>query len=227
MSEVVHPELRERARTLLGLSLEDAYSSMECGFIALNCPSGDGYHVMAETHLVEVIYDAGQPCRPGEMGRVLVTDLHNFATPLIRYEIGDYAIPGGPCACGRGLPRLERIVGRERNLVRHPGGHRCWPFVGYGRYRKVAPVQQYQLVQHDLETIEMRLVVERALSGTEEHALRAVVQESLGHPFDIELSYHSGRLQPGPSGKTEEFVCLIDQVLSSGSETRISTPRSP
>lgn len=210
MSEVVHPDLRDRVRALLGLTLEDAYTSMECGFIALNCPSGDGYHVMAETHLVEVVDEAGQPCRPGEMGRVLVTDLHNFATPLIRYEIGDYAVVGGPCTCGRGLRRLERIVGRERNLVCHPNGHRCWPFVGYKRYRTVAPVRQYQLVQHDLQTIEMRLVVERALTSGEEAALRAVVQESLGHPFAIALSYHADRLKPGPSGKTEEFVCLID-----------------
>ncbi len=210
MSEVVHPELRERTKALLGLTLEDAYTSMECGFIALNCPTGDGYHVMAETHLVEVVDEAGEPCQPGEMGRVLVTDLHNFATPLIRYDIGDYAVAGAPCGCGRGLPRLERIIGRERNLVRHPDGTRCWPFVGYGRYRMVAPVQQYQLVQQDLDRIEMRLVVERALTGAEEAALRSVVRDSLRYPFEIVLSYHPERLRPGPSGKSEEFVCLID-----------------
>lgn len=212
MSEVVHPKLRERTRALLGLALQDAYSSMECGFIALQCPTGSGYHVMAETHLVEVVDGAGRPCQPGEQGRVLVTDLHNFATPLIRYDIGDYAIAGAACDCGRGLPRLERIIGRERNLVRHPDGTRCWPFVGYGRYRTVAPVQQYQLIQHDLSRIEMRLVVERALSPPEEAALTAVVQESLGHPFHIAFSYHPGRLPIGQSGKTEEFVCLIDQT---------------
>ena len=51
------------------------------------------------------------------MGRVVVTHLHNYAMPLIRYEIGDYAIAGGNCDCGINLPVLERVVGRTRNLV--------------------------------------------------------------------------------------------------------------
>ena len=116
MSEMVHPELRERTQAVLGLAIEDAYTSEEFGFLALQCPDADGYHVMAETHIVEVVDDAGGPCAPGEWGRVLVTDLHNFATPLIRYDIGDYAMASAPCPCGRGLPRIERFMGRERTL---------------------------------------------------------------------------------------------------------------
>jgi phenylacetate-CoA ligase len=107
------------------------------------------------------------------------------------------------------LPRLERIMGRERNLVVRPDGTRHWPLTGYPRYRAIAPVEQYQLVQHDLRKLEMRLVVERPLTKAEEAGLAEVVRDSVGHPFEVVFSYHPGRLPPGPSGKTEEFVSLI------------------
>ena len=209
MSEMVHPELRERTRALLGLAIEDAYTSEEFGFLALQCPEGAGFHAMAETHIVEVVNDAGDPCAPGEWGRVLVTDLHNFATPLIRYAIGDYAMAGAPCACGRGLPRLERIMGRERNLVVTPDGARHWPLTGYSKYHGIAPVRHYQLIQRDLQTVEMRLVVAEPLSPAQEAALRTQVQKSVGHPFEIRLTYFADALPVDASGKREEFVSLV------------------
>ena len=209
MSEMVHPELRERTRAVLGLEIEDAYTSEEFGFLALQCPDGEGYHIMAETHIVEVVDDAGEPCAPGEWGRVLVTDLHNFATPLIRYDIGDYAVAGAPCACRRGLPRLERIMGRKRNLVVLPDGSRHWPLTGYSKYHGIAPIRHYQLIQRDLETVEMRLVVAESLSPDQEAKLRAQIQTSVGYPFEIRLTYFADTLPADPSGKREEFVSLV------------------
>ena len=77
------------------------YSSQEVGYIALQCPENESYHIQAENVLVEILDDDGLPCEPGEVGRVVVTALHNLATPLLRYDIGDYAEVGSPCSCGR------------------------------------------------------------------------------------------------------------------------------
>ena len=118
----------------------DTYSSQEVGVIAIECPQGDGYHAMSEGLVVEVLRDDGEPCAAGETGHVVVTDLTNFATPLIRYDLADLAEAAGPCACGRGLPRIRRILGRERNLLRLPDGRRFWPLVGAFEYRAGAPV---------------------------------------------------------------------------------------
>jgi phenylacetate-CoA ligase len=60
-----------------------------------------------------VLDQRGNPRGPGEVGRVVVTPLNNFAMPLIRYELGDTAEVGAPCACGRGLPVLTRILDRD------------------------------------------------------------------------------------------------------------------
>ena len=209
IGETLSPALRTRAEKILGAKVVDTYSSNEVGVIAIECPLSGLYHIMAENLLVEILNEDGTPSASGEIGRVIITDLHNFATPVVRYDIGDYAEVGEPCPCGRGLPALKRILGRERNLVAMPDGTRHWPLVGFDAFRDVAPVMQYQLLQHDSQNIEMRLVVERKLTVAEERELQRIVQSSLGYSFDIRFTYFPGNIPRGPGGKFEEFICLV------------------
>jgi phenylacetate-CoA ligase len=184
------------------------YSSQEAGIIALQCPASGLYHVQSESLLVEVLDDEGLPCKPGETGRIIITDLHNFATPLIRYEIRDYAEVAAPCACGRGLPALARILGRRRNMVVFPNGERHWPLVGAYRFREIADIRQYQLVQHTTDDVEVKLVVERPLSHEQEAQLAALIHSALGYPFPLRFSYSDRELPRTQGGKFEEFVSL-------------------
>ena len=209
VGETVTPALRAACRDAWGVAITDLYSSQELGYIALQCPASELYHVMAESVLVEILDAAGRPCRPGEVGRLVVTKLHNFATPLIRYELRDYAEAGAPCPCGRGLPTLARIVGRSRNMLTLPTGAQRWPLVGFARFRTLAPVRQYQLIQRTLTDIEVRFVVDRPLSGGEEERLRAVILEALGHPFRLTFSYLNGEIPRGAGGKFEEFISEV------------------
>ncbi|MGZ8311740.1 MAG: phenylacetate--CoA ligase family protein [Allosphingosinicella sp.] len=209
VAETLKPETRAAAEAALGAPVADAYSSQEVGYLALQCPDGPDYHVMAETVLVEVLDAGSRPCAEGEVGRVVVSDLHNRATPLIRYEIGDFAEVGGACPCGRGLPTLRRILGRERNLIRMPDGSRRWPLVGFHGFREIAPILQFQLIQREAERIEVRLVAGRAVTVAEEAGLRDRIQCALGHPFALDMIWFDARLPAGPGGKFEEFMCLV------------------
>jgi phenylacetate-CoA ligase len=210
IGETLSASVRAAAEDLFGVTVADCYSSEEFGSIALSCPEGGGlYHVMSESVLAEVLDQRGLRCESGQIGRVTITALHNYAMPLVRYDIGDVAEVAGPCSCGRGLPAWRRILGRERNLIVMPDGTRVWPVTGFPRCREVAPVVQYQLVQQDRGTIEARLVVERALSQAEEEGLRALFHEWIGHPFALRFAYFDGRLPVGRSGKFEEFVCNV------------------
>jgi phenylacetate-CoA ligase len=208
-SENLTPPVRQRAKDFFGASVEDDYSSNELGIIALQCPVSGLYHVMAETVLLEVLDAAGNPCAPGEIGRVVATSLHNFAAPLIRYDTGDYAQVGPLCPCGRGLPTLQSIKGRTRNMVTWPDGTKYWPLIGYQQYSAVAPITQFQFIQHDLQHIEARLVVTSELTLEQESALCSIVHKSLGYPFTIRFSYFQGRIPTGKNGKFEEFISMI------------------
>ncbi len=205
ISETVSAELRESASRVLGVPIHDSYTSQEGGIMATQCSEGS-YHV-SETILIEVLNDAGQSCGVGEIGRIVVTDLINFATPLIRYEIGDYAEVGAPCACGRGLPVIRRFLGRERNLVLLPDGTRHWPMVGFHRWGEVFPVRQFQFVQLDRTTILARMSASGRPDSVQEARLTAIIQTALHHPFDIRYEWHDTPLPRGPGGKFEEFLC--------------------
>ncbi len=209
VSEGVPVALRDECRETLGVNIEDVYSSQELGYIALQCPVSGQYHVMAENTLVEVLDAAGNQCAAGETGRLVISSLHNFATPLIRYELRDYATVGEPCACGRTLPTLVRIVGRERNMVRLPDGTTHWPVLGFHRFRAVAPVRQFQMVQHSLNAVEVRLVCDRVLTAAEEERLDEIICAALGYPFELDFTYYERDLPRAQNGKFEEFVCAV------------------
>ncbi len=208
MSEVLEPEVREACERIWQVPLSDAYSAQETGFIAVQCPDHPHYHVQSESVLVEILDDDGKPCRPGETGRVVITDLHNFATALVRYECGDYAEVGEACPCGRGLPVLARILGRTRNMLVLPNGDQVWPRLGFQRCSQIAPIRQAQMIQKSVDTLEARLVTARPLDADEERRLRDLICETMGVPFNVVFSYHD-EIPRSAGGKYEEFLSEV------------------
>lgn len=191
--------------------LVDIYTCGEAGYLALQCPVSGHYHVQSENVMLEIVDEAGQACSPGQAGQVLITTLHNYATPLIRYEIGDMAEFGEPCSCGRGLPVIRRIHGRKTNRLKLPSGHSSFLYMSeHGDISKATGVKlfQYQFVQHSLEEIELRLVMERPLDKYEQATVAALTQQQLGHPFRITFSFPS-EIPRTPGGKVEQFVSKI------------------
>ncbi len=120
VSELLRSDLLET----FGAKVVEFYSSKECGAIAQRCPEGPGYHVNAETVLLEVVDANGMPVRPGEAGRAVITPFTSTAFPLIRYDQGDIVVAGETCTCGRGLPVIASISGREAGFFTHPDGRK-------------------------------------------------------------------------------------------------------
>jgi phenylacetate-CoA ligase len=203
--EVVTDELRSACRSAWGLPVHDIYSAQEVGVIALQCPDHEHYHVQSESVLVEVLDEHGRPCEPGEVGRVVVTDLHNFAMPLIRYEIGDYAEVGHACPCGRGLPVLKRILGRTRNMLKLPSGDLFWPSFIISKWAALGPIRQMQIVQKQVDALEVRMVVSRAMTPGEEKRLASAMRQDLGAGARLSFDYRS-EIPRSPEGKYEDFV---------------------
>lgn len=211
VGETVTGQARDLVRQAWGVPLKDSYSCEEAGYLAIQCPEHEVYHVQSENVLLEVVDDDGRPCAPGEIGRVLVTSLHNFATPLIRYHLGDYAEVGAPCACGRGLPVIERVLGRQRNRLALPDGSTVFPYFGnHDDYKAIAPqVLQFQFIQHSLDEIEKRMVVSQPLTPEQERQIRDLLLRNLGHPFRITFTYLD-EIPTGPRGKYEEFISKVE-----------------
>jgi phenylacetate-CoA ligase len=208
--EIVTPTQRESAKRVFGCGLRDSYSAAEVSVIALECPEAEGvYHVQSESVIVEIVDSAGRPCPTGQAGRVLLTDLHNFATPVIRYEIGDIAEWGEPCQCGRGLPVLRRIVGRSLNLLRLPDGDTLIPDIERQDLHTLAPVRQAQVIQRSFTEMEVRLAVDRPLRPEEIERVRQAVLRGLhDRPFALSFTFLD-EIPRSEAGKYEAFICEL------------------
>lgn len=211
ISEILDDETRSLCQKVFSVPVINAYSTRETGYIALQCPEHEHYHIQSEVVLVEVLNEQGISCAPGEIGRVVITPLHNFAMPLIRYEIGDYAEVGDTCPCGRGLPVIRRILGRTRNMLTLPTGDKICPRLDILKYTEITGVniRQAQLMQQAIDKIEMRLVSDETLTLDQEQKLRQFIQKTLGHPYHMTLTYHQ-QLPRNLAGKYEEFISAIE-----------------
>ena len=208
LAETVDAEVRALCREAWGVPLTDLYSASEVGYLALQCPLHEHYHVQAEGVLLEVLDEAGSPCAPGQVGRVVVTALHNFAMPLVRYDIQDYAEVGTPCACGRGLPVLRRILGRVRNMLTTADGRRYWPVFGTRALMDTVPLRQYQFVQKGFDLVEARIVADAPFTAAQDAAFRERVLSQLPAGMRLQVSYPD-RIERSASGKFEEFVSEV------------------
>lgn len=211
-AEPLPEETRALCREHWGVGIADMYSSQEVGYMALQCPEREHYHVQSENVLLEVLDSAGEPCRPGDIGRVVVTPLHNYAMPFLRYAIGDHAEVSEPCSCGRTLPVLKRIVGRDRNMLILPDGQRRWPLFGVMSYADIDLIRQFQVIQKDLKTLQVRLVTREPWSSAHETGLRLHLLSKLDHPFDLELVYLD-EIPRSASGKFEDFKSEVPPGL--------------
>jgi phenylacetate-CoA ligase len=202
-------DARDVIRRAWGVALVDIYTSEEAGYIALQCPEHEHYHAQSENLMVEILDDQGRACSPGEIGRVVLTRLHNYAMPLFRYVIGDYAEAGASCPCGRGLPVINRILGRQRNILTLPDGRRRWPSFPGGKWMHVAPIRQLQLIQRSRTRIDVRVAADRELAREEKQRLIAALQDCLGHPFEMQVE----QFPDIPRSATHKFEDFISEIV--------------
>lgn len=205
--ETVDPTVREWCQRAWGVPLLDKYSAVDVGMIALQCPDAEHLHCLAETMLVEVIDNGGEPCRPGQIGRVVVTPLHAYGMPLLRYAIGDYAEPGGPCACGRSLPVLKRVMGRTRNMLMRPDGTKFWPT--FTHLTAIESVGQFQLVQSSRSELTLNIVPRGDHGTLHDDEVRAALIQDLKANYVVRVERRSV-IPRQAGGKYEEVICAFE-----------------
>lgn len=211
LGETLNAETRKLVHKAFSCKTYDMYSAQEVGYIALQCPKHEHYHIQSENCLVEILDENNKPCSPGKIGRVVVTSLHNYRMPLIRYEIGDFAIAGNTCDCGITLPVIERILGRHRNLVIYPNGEKSWPSYNPMKLMEIFPNAQFQLIQISLTQLELRINTTSVLQISQIEDAQEVIRKAIGYDFDI-LIQTVDSIERAASGKFEEFICRVNNV---------------
>lgn len=154
-AELLYDHQRQAiSRQFGGIPVVDGYGSREGGFVSHECRMGR-HHIIDPNYVVEFIQD-GRPVAAGEDGEIVLTHLDAWGMPLIRYKTGDVAQPGaGACACGRSFATLQGLRGRTTDFVVTPDGR--WQHALSVIYivRDVAGVDEFKIVQHELEDVQV------------------------------------------------------------------------
>lgn len=215
-AEAPTPYLWDASERVFGVRAFARYSNMELGVMSTSS-QGDrtAYRIDTSTFHVEILAeDSDEPVAPGELGRIVVTDLHNRVMPLLRYDTGDLA-RFTVSADGREIRneirdihgrRLDVLVAgtREAPLRQHPLTVTC-------AAGSISQVRQFQLVQHDVGRFTWRVNAERS-DGTERQ-LRALLDEKIGDIVSCDIAYVD-EVSVLASGKRQPFVSEIDDPLA-------------
>jgi phenylacetate-CoA ligase len=184
----------------------ETYGSREVMLIAAECEAHDGMHVSHENLVVEIMV-GDRPAKPGETGELVVTDLHNFGMPFIRYRIGDLATAGptSVCACGRELPRIASVDGRVTDTLRDGKGRSVSGLVFNLIVVPLAEkVRQFQAVQKKDGTLTLRIVPTAKMDDGARDQLRKHAERYLpGIAVSIEMV---DAIAPGKNGKRKIVI---------------------
>ena len=138
----------------------ETYGTRETMLIAAECEAHQGMHLSEENLFVEIVKD-GAALGPGVSGDVVVTDLHNFGMPLIRYANGDVAVMSArSCTCGRGLRMIERVEGRRADTLRDADGNAVPGILLHVLFSdaRTDMLKQFQAVQRSSGEVVLRIV---------------------------------------------------------------------
>jgi phenylacetate-CoA ligase len=201
-------ETRALAAKAFGARVVDLYACEEMGPIAIECPDSQLLHICVEHLIAEVIDDAGAPVEPGGTGRAILTNLYNYATPLLRYEVGDLVQTAAErCACGRSLPALRRVVGRNRRPLRFPDGTqvRVHAAVVAAGVPDILPAKQFQIAQVAPTRFEIRYVPRDTGCQPDPEIIKQRFRDLVHPSADVEL-VAVAEIARGPRGKYQDFI---------------------
>jgi phenylacetate-CoA ligase len=192
----------------------ETYGSREFMLLGAECDRHRGLHLSFENCLVEVLDDDGRPSPDGVEGNVVVTDLTNYGMPFVRYANGDRAVAGwGTCPCGRGLPLLRRVVGRQLDVIRTPDG-RLVPGEFFPHLLKDFPaVRRFQVVQTAPDRVELRLVLGASWVEADRRKIDREVVQVLGPDMRYEVRAVD-HIAPTAGGKFRVVVGLAPAAAS-------------
>lgn len=208
-AEVLTDASRLKIESFFGTKVFDRYGSRETSVIASECEAHAGLHINAENLFLEFL-NANRDALDGETGEIVITDLGNFAFPLIRYQIGDLGAPvEGSCSCGRTLPRMHVVAGRTTDFLLAPDGRKVsGAALTIYLAAKVPGIRQAQIVQREKATLIFNLVVDGSFDDASQALIRQKVNDFFGTQMSFKFNFVEG-IPREKSGKYRFSICEL------------------
>lgn len=211
LGEKLLPQFREVIEKAFHCTVYDTYGASEGFLIASQCKNGS-YHLMSPHVVVELLDDEDNEVKEGQLGRVVITGLDNFTTPMIRYEVGDLAIKSKSknCSCGLKLPMLEEVVGRITEFLITPEGKFITVQTVVRILKQFNEIEQFKLIQTGKEEYRLIYISSKSPEEVRENEIQSMFETVLKE--SLQLSFE--RVKTLPKAKTGKFQ-LIENLYKS------------
>ena len=209
---VLYDHERPLIEEVFQCKVTNRYGCEEVSLIACECEKHEGLHVNADSLYVELIDFQGNPCLPGQPGRVIITDLWNRAMPMLRYEVGDTASwAEKPCSCGRTLPLFERVEGRVADYVMTKDGNFVSGISLTSFFACMLPgFSQIQIIQEEVDRFVFNLVKGADYTPQSLDVLDGLVQKRFGDDTRYETVFMN-EIPREASGKYRFCISKVEK----------------
>ena len=196
------PRAKAMIEEAFGTVVLNRYGSREAPALACSCRQSSQLHANIFTRYIEILDADRRPCAPGQVGEVYVTTLNNYSMPLIRYRIGDLAVPSADtnCPCGRGMPLIESITGRVTNIFRTPGGGLVYGGYFTQLFYYKPWVRQFQVVQEELQRITLNIALQGQPDRKDMSDIEGGIRQAMGPACAVEWNFVD-EITPTATGK--------------------------
>jgi phenylacetate-CoA ligase len=208
-AETLLPIQREVIQERFVCPVYDYLGEAERVLFAGECPSGEGMHLFSGYGIAEIADDRGAPRPEGEAGHLIVTGLHNYAMPLIRYRLGDVsAVRGELCGCGRTLPLMDPVTTKAEDIVVTPEGRHVSASTLTHPFKPMKNVLASQIVQETLHSLTIRIVRRPAYTDDDTRILVSEFRKRVGDTMKIEVVFVDS-IPRGPRGKLRWVISKV------------------
>lgn len=208
-AELLLPEWRETIREVFACQVLPYYGCGEVGALGFSRPESNYYFIPGEHVIIEALQKDGCSQLSGDGGFV-ITDLDNYAMPIIRYINGDAGKVSDSCDNSFPFSRIERLDGRYNGLLLTDTGDLISGVIGTHIFRHVSSVRTYRIIQETPLDVTITIVSEPSYSKTDEKLILDLFARHLGRKTKIVIEKVS-HIDSPPSGKS---VFVINRCLS-------------
>jgi phenylacetate-CoA ligase len=201
-AEKLTESTRRIVQSAFGCKVLNRYGSREVGLIASECDRQEGLHINSDNLLLEIL-DGESAVETGTSGDIVITDFTNFGMPFIRYKMQDRGRLGASaCSCGRGLPLLEAVEGREADFFVAANGDLVHGEYFTHLFYGIPQVTKFQMIQESIDEVQLKIVESASGPGDREYVgfIQQKVHEMLGEQAELTTTFVD-EIPPPASGK--------------------------
>ncbi len=188
ISETLAEPVRRQLEEQFHCPVQQTYSNEENGIMGIQNRENQSYYINSESYFYEILkMDSDEPAEDGELGRIVITDLTNYAFPILRYDNGDTAVAHRVEKNGRFRLTLTELYGRRSDILYDTAGNAVTPYVITNNLWDAAGVGQYQFIQIGQKEYELRLSGDPSVMNVDQMLER--IRPAFGQDAEISVTY--------------------------------------